>query len=655
MAKILYVVPDVEFKRDMDKTIEEHKKYYHMFYPTRDYIEVESIFRTSAALIDCDAYNADVIIARGFLATKLKKMHPSIPVVEAPVTMTDLMLAVQELQEIGAADEPIAMIGLGMVFHQVKAVEDLLGVQLVAIDYLYHDRSPEVVTELVDDGVSRGFTSFVGGATLVRYAGERGFPAAFVNSGAESKWLALNQAQHIAAIRRKERERSARYETILDHSLEGIITTDAEKKIIQINAAAGKILGIDPSVSSGTRVEKLIPEPKFMSLLGKDRDYTNELIKLGKTRIVLNKISASLGKESIGSIITFQDVSNVQTAEIKIRSELHHRGLLAKYSFEDIVGESEILKRTIETARTFAGVPSNILIIGETGTGKELFAQSIHASSKRSDAPFVAVNCAAIPENLMESEFFGYAGGAFTGASKEGRAGFFELTHEGTIFLDEVSEIPLKLQSKLLRVIQEGEVMRIGHDKIIPVNVRVICAANRDLKPLVRKGEFREDLFYRLAVLQLRLPALRDRGRDIGLLAEYFVHQYSSIFAVHPQVLTADARQLLETFPWEGNIRELRNICEQLVVLNKGEQIEMGLVRSILFPESGSVPPVFSTRDEADSSLDLMQQTERNLIVQVLEENQYNRTRSAEALGINRSTLWRKMKELEIDCAVSVR
>ncbi len=654
MAKILYVVPTIEFKQDMDKTIEEHKKYYHMFYPSRDYIEVESIFKTSAALIDCDAYNADVIIARGFLATRLKKMHPSIPVVEAPVTMTDLMLAVRELQEMGAADRPIAMIGLGMVFHQVKAVEDLLGVKLVAIDYLYKDRSPEVITELIDDGVSRGFTSFVGGATLVEYAKERGLPASFVNSGAESKWLALNQAQHIAAIRRKERERSARYETILDHSLEGIITTDAEKKIIQINTAAGKILGIDPAVSSGTRIEKLIPEPKFMALLGKDRDYTNELIKLGKNSIVLNKVSASLGKERIGSVITFQDVSNVQTAEIKIRSALHHRGLLARYSFEDIIGDSPVLKNTIETARTFAGVPSNILIIGETGTGKELFAQSIHNASRRNNAPFVAVNCAAIPENLMESEFFGYAGGAFTGASKEGRIGFFELAHEGTIFLDEVSEIPLKLQSKLLRVIQEGEVMRVGHDKIIPVNVRVICAANRDLKPLVREGHFREDLFYRLAVLQLRLPALRSRGKDIGLLADFFVRQYSSIFAVSPQVLTDPARSLLESFSWEGNIRELRNICEQLVVLNKGEKIDASMVKSILFPEAGADLEI-SIADKGQSSLDLMQKTERELIVRVLEEHRYNRTKSADALGINRSTLWRKMKELQIDCAVSVR
>ena len=456
-------------------------------------------------------------------------------------------------------------------------------------------------------------------------------------------------------------KRSARYETILNHSLEGIITTDAEKRIIQINSAAGRILGIDPATTGGTRIEKLIPEPRFMSLLGKDRDYINELIKLGKTSILLNKVSSSLGRENIGSVITFQDASNVQTAEIKIRSALHHRGLLAKYSFEDIVGESGVLKNTIETARTFAGVPSNILIVGETGTGKELFAQSIHNESRRKNAPFVAVNCAAIPENLMESEFFGYAGGAFTGASKEGRIGFFELAHEGTIFLDEVSEIPLKLQSKLLRVIQEGEVMRIGHDKIIPVNMRVICASNRDLKPLAREGLFREDLYYRLAVLQLRLPSLRARGGDIGLLADFFVHQYSSIFSVHPQTLSEDARGKLMAFSWEGNIRELRNICEQLVVLNKTEKIEAALVGRVLFPESAGVAAghlAVNADTEAvgtETPLDLMQKTERDLIIRVLEENGYNRTRAAAALGINRSTLWRKMKDFNIDCEVSVK
>ena len=206
MAKILYVLPSEDFLEDMSRTIEEHRKYYHMFYPKRDYIDVEVTIRTSADLVDYTECNADVIVARGFLATRLKKIHPSIPVVEAPVTMTDIMGAVKDLHSRGVENSPIAMIGLGMVLHQVKAVEELLGVEIVPIDYLYHVKSFEVVTELLDEALSRGFSSFIGGATMIRQAKERGLTAAFVNSGDESKWLALNQAQHIAAIRRKERE-----------------------------------------------------------------------------------------------------------------------------------------------------------------------------------------------------------------------------------------------------------------------------------------------------------------------------------------------------------------------------------------------------------------------------------------------------------------
>ncbi|WP_319560065.1 sigma 54-interacting transcriptional regulator [Marispirochaeta sp.] len=652
MAKILYVVPSEKLKRDLSRSILEHRRYYNLIYPKREYIDVDVTIRTSADLVDYEECNADVIVARGLLATILKKMHPSIPVVEAPVTMTDIMGAVMDLQKTGAEKVPIALIGLGMVFHQVKAVEELLDVELVTIDYLHQPRSPDIIKELLDEAVSRGFRAFAGGATLVRHAVERGYLAAFVDSGDESKWLALNEAQHIAATRRRERERSVRYETILNHSLEGIITTDTEKRIIQINSAAGRILGVDPADAGGIRIEKLIPEPKFMFLLGKDRDYVNEIFKLGRKRIVLNKVSASLGKENIGSVITFQDASNVQSAEIKIRSELHRRGLVAKYSFADIIGASLVLERAIETARTFARVPSNVLLVGETGTGKELFAQSMHIESPRKDAPFVAVNCAAIPENLMESEFFGYKGGAFTGASKEGRMGFFELAHGGTIFLDEVSEIPLKLQSKLLRVIQEGEIMRIGHDKIIPVNVRIICASNRDLKPLVREGLFREDLFYRLAVLQLRLPPLRERGEDIILLARHFVGQYSSIFANRSVGLSPQAKRRLMEYPWDGNIRELRNICEQLVVLNKSGSIGPKEVATLLALEmTGPVSlPQVKTRGASGPAKGILQEVERDLIISSLEKNDFNKTRTARTLGMNRSTLWRKMKEYGISC-----
>jgi transcriptional regulator with PAS, ATPase and Fis domain len=388
-----------------------------------------------------------------------------------------------------------------------------------------------------------------------------------------------------------------------------------------------------------------------MALLHTGHDYSNEIIKLGKKSIVLNKIRTSLGNESIGNIITFEDVTNVQNTEIKIRSKLYMRGLAAKYTFDNIIGRSPAILETIKRARTFARVTSNILIFGDTGTGKELFAQSIHNAGDKKNGPFIAVNCAAIPENLMESEFFGYVGGAFTGAVKEGKPGFFELAHEGTIFLDELSEIPFAMQGKLLRTIQESEVMRIGSEKIIHVNTRVICATNKDLKALVGEGRFRDDLYYRLSVLKLHLPSLSERGGDILLLAERFLSEYSDEFKTGRIELSSEAADIILKYSWDGNIRELRNVCEQLVVLNETGTISASDVREIL-----QLPGNRDTRNKAitgasESKNLLLEKVrfERSLIVKALEECGFNKSQAASRLGMNRTTLWKKLKAYKIE------
>lgn len=224
-------------------------------------------------------------------------------------------------------------------------------------------------------------------------------------------------------------------------------------------------------------------------------------------------------------MVAFQDVTRIQEMEGKFYRKIHLRGHVAKYTFDDILFQSSEIKRTIETAQRYSEVDSNILIIGETGTGKEIFAQSIHNHSNRKNNPFVAINCAALPENLLESELFGYAEGAFTGAMKGGKQGFFELAHRGTIFLDEIGEISPKMQSRSLRVLQEREIMRIGDDKVIPVDVRILSATNKDLMQMVKSNDFREDLYYRLSVLDLVLPPLRERREDIPLLVNAFIQK----------------------------------------------------------------------------------------------------------------------------------
>jgi transcriptional regulator with PAS, ATPase and Fis domain len=277
-----------------------------------------------------------------------------------------------------------------------------------------------------------------------------------------------------------------------------------------------------------------------------------------------------------------------------------------------------------------------VLIAGPSGTGKELFAQSIHNASKRRDRPFIAVNCGAIPLSLVESELFGYVEGAFTGANKKGKPGFFELAHGGTIFLDEIGEMEKFAQTSLLRVIQERRIMRLGDDRYLPVDVRIIVATNKNLLQLVKEGKLREDLFYRLNVLLLDLPALKDRPGDAEFIAEYFLQEYNKRFG-RSIALDKQVRDFIASNGWPGNVRELRNYIERLVVTAKGNTI----TAAMRIPESAG-------RQQAVPSPTGEVQTERTRVLQVLAQTEYNQKEAAKRLGINRSTLYRKLKAWNI-------
>lgn len=274
------------------------------------------------------------------------------------------------------------------------------------------------------------------------------------------------------------------------------------------------------------------------------------------------------GSEYMGSFATIQRFTEEETKQHNLRIQLLNKGHKAKYEFQDIIGNSEPIMRSKSIAEKMARTNSSVLITGESGTGKELFAQAIHNSSARKEYPFIAINCAAMPDNLLESELFGYEDGAFTGARKGGKLGLFEFAHKGTIFLDEVEGMSPALQIKLLRVIQEGEVMRVGGNKIITVDVRIIAASNESLDELVSSGTFRKDLYYRLNTLPVQLPPLRERGDDIMLLFGVFKKSFGGRFE-----LSADAKKAFMTHSWNGNIRELRNYVEYLAFLDK-ETIE---------------------------------------------------------------------------------
>jgi transcriptional regulator with PAS, ATPase and Fis domain len=347
-------------------------------------------------------------------------------------------------------------------------------------------------------------------------------------------------------------------EMVISNIEDGVIITDFNQNIMFSNRMANEIFG--GSDISGKNFLILLDES------GSDA-FDDSFININKRIVHISRQEISLSDDSKIQIIILKDVTKMRCIDEQYRIRKRRSDHTAKYTFNDIVYKSRIMKDLVNKAMNIAQTDSTVLIIGESGTGKELFAQSIHNASKRSKAPFVAINCAALSETLLESELFGYDEGAFTGARKGGRKGLFEQAHTGTIFLDEIGDAPYSIQTKLLRVLQEKEIMRVSGDSIIPIDVRIIAATNKDLYEVVERGEFRRDLYYRLKVLPLMIPPLREHKEDIELLMKFFITQKANRQGYKPPKLSGEIIELLQSHSWRGNTRELENIAEYIVMI----------------------------------------------------------------------------------------
>ena len=352
-------------------------------------------------------------------------------------------------------------------------------------------------------------------------------------------------------------------------------------------------------------------------------------------------------------LLTVARILEVKTLKMEVenlRTELHSR-----YRFSNIVGMSSRMNSIFQLMEKMCRVDGTVLITGESGTGKELVARAIHFASPRKDGPFVVVNCGAIPRDLIESEFFGHVKGAFTDARTE-KTGMFELAHKGTIFLDEVGELSQDAQVKLLRALGEREIIKVGGTKTIPVDVRVIAATNKNLEEQVKKGAFREDLYFRLAVLSLELPPLRERTEDIPLLAEHFIRKYARELDKDIKGITGAGLALLAAYPWPGNVRELENVIYETMVMSESEWLdEKALPSRLQAPgraadhgEGSAAPAVRSSQVLKDAVQDIAERTEKELILEALRQTAGNRTQAARILGISRKTLFNKMTVLQI-------
>lgn len=639
MTHISFVMPDpalVEVVRDAWVL---HEKIFGKSQDLKYTVDCE----ISPDIIVTRHYNADVIVSRGGTAAALKERNYLKPVVEIPITSSDMVASIRRaFDKYGTM--PMGIVGTKNTVRAALFMNQDFGVPIR--HYITTSVNIRDLADGMEQAVADGCKLILAGHNTCHYCEEHGIPAGLIYSSVESVFMAIIEAKRCANVSQVERENSLITRAIVNSVFEGIIAVDKDNLIRTFNPAAEELLGRKRTDCIDQPVSLALPEGRLSSILSKDESYTNEVIRINGNNFVLNSTPMTQDGQRLGTLVTFQAAHTITNAENRLRDRLRVSGYLAKYHFGDILGESPAIRMTIRQASRFAHVDSNILLCGETGTGKELFAQSIHNESERANGPFVAVNCAAIPENLMESELFGYEPGAFTGASKSGKAGLFEAAHEGTIFLDEVSEIPLTLQSRLLRVIQEREVRRVGANRVLPINVRIISATNRDLLEMIQQGKFREDLYYRLKVFSVNLPPLRDRDGDIFLIMQHYLTYYARKFGKKAVILTKEAANVAENYSWPGNIREIRNISEQLAVLYEGEKILPSDIAAVLPAErKRETPPLAEATEVKAPSLKSLQ---RRQIAEVLAKTG-SKKEAAEILGISKTTLWRKCRELGLE------
>lgn len=575
----------------------------------------------------------EVIISRGGTAMLIAQTV-SVPVVEIQVSPYDILRCLHLLRNYRGI---IGIVGFRNVVYGCESLGSILDMKIEQIVI----ESPEDAHDKISTAVHSGINMIIGDSISVKQASKFGIKGMLVVSGKEAVAKSIEEAKKIAEVRRRDSERSELMRMVVDNSHDGIIAIDKNENITIFNPAAEEIFSVKATEAIGIPIKKIIPNTELPRILKDGLAEYGALQRVRDKTIVTQQFAVKVKENYIAAIANFKDVTDLQRLEQVVRQKMNYKGFVAKTQLEDIIGTSPEIMELKQRIRRFAPVEETVLISGETGTGKEMLAQSIHNLSHRSQGPFIAINCAALPETLLESELFGYEEGAFTGAKKGGKQGLFELAHGGTIFLDEIGEMPLKLQAELLRVIQEREVRRIGGDRIIPINVRIIAATNHRFHALTRSGMFRQDLYYRLAVLKISMPTLRKRKMDIALLVNYFLSKHGHL---NPMVRRMERQHLheLERYSWPGNVRELEHVIKQLLILAEGQ--------SICKKHIGQIMHELRSETELDleasvvKGLDKLSDIQDRAIAIALTEENYNKTRAARRLGINRSTLQRRLE-----------
>lgn len=623
--QFLAIVPIKEEKDKIDSVLEIKRFIYKTIVskPSQELIEkVHQVLK---------AVNISGIITRGSLANFLFANNIPVPIFDLKFEFTIFLDILQQCSLNGHEKICIFEIGynnFGVLPENISNHTCIGNYELYYYKMFDTSQIESTITDLIHN---KRIDVLIGDVEPVSIASKYNIPTYQIRVDKNSWIETINQAHHSTNIAIKEKSKNNFIKILTNIMSEAVIIIDNAGIIKQFNLQAEKLFFKDFSYHKiqdifNVSIDTLLSAPANHILKNRDNNY------------VINSIPVILENEQLFALV-INNVSYVQNLEMSIRKQNQERGLTAKTFFKDIIFEDASTKRVIGLAKEYSKSDGTIIIYGESGTGKELLASGIHNESMRSNGPFVAINCAAFNENLIESELFGYEKGAFTGALSSGKKGLFEIAHNGTLFLDEIGELPLNIQAKLLRVIQEKEIIRIGGNKIIPINVRIICATNKNLKRMVKEGLFREDLYYRLALFEIHVPPLRDRPKDIIAL---FIRFLSEIAEREKKAIYwegIDTFNSLLDYDWPGNVRELKNFSERVVILSKKNKVTKSFIDSMISEKlSFDSAPTYTAPLTGN-----LKEFESNYIRFLLGRFGYDKDKLCDYLNISKTTLWRKL------------
>ena len=614
--------------------------------PAREHIEIRLASMEDALPVakDCLAAGVEVVLGGGATGRLLREKL-KLPVVTIARRDMDVIRALMRARECSRR------IGLTSFGGSTSGVDLMARILDVDVRLLEFRSTPELVAAITK-AVQDGYHCIVGGGickTIAETVGGEGF---VVVPGERVIQQALEEARVIAGSQRRAKQEAERLRVILHSIKEGVVGIDSEGRIDLINPVAADMFHLEAETVLNKAMPQVVQVAGLRKVLESGEAEVDQFRRVGGVDMIVNSMPVNVSEDTRAVVATFTRVSRIQDLDRRLKEKLYAKGFVTRYTLDDYRGGCSSIARLREKAGQYATTEASILIEGETGTGKEILAQGIHRASRRSAGPFVAVNCSALPESLLESELFGYEEGAFTGAKRGGKQGLFELASGGTLFLDELADVSPMLQVRLLRAIEEKEVMRVGGDRIVPVDVRIIASSYKELAQAARQGNFRADLYFRIATLKLNTIPLRERIEDIPFLMESLLKRYDTPKSIFPLPISKTVLSRMAVHPWLGNIRELDSLIQRYLALARGSNFDGQKLLLEIMDDLSSETLLVSSSDKFDGTCNVnenlkkrLKKHEMDIIQEILTLTNDNKTKAAKILGISVNSLWRKLRE----------